>query len=206
MAQTLEQSLTLPYQVLAEFPLPGSRYRLKGSGLLFNQWMRDAQQSGRLWLIMADVDECAAPKEGEVVSLAEVVEVDWLSGSDVTVTLDVTQWGLLSGLDANKRRCSAEAKSCWQDQAEAITPEEPLLRELIHWRRAYALQYPFETIDTTATLTSLDLCLRWLEILPLAKTTKQNLLKSEDLGLIFRYLNQFLAKADLNSKQVRNRV
>jgi hypothetical protein len=186
----------MPYLTLTELPLPDRLWRVWGSGPLFVERMRLAQHAGRVALVMQGSQGELAMTPGDVVALASVRSIDWLSEPQIRIELDVNDWGLVAaevGV-AYPSQLSVHKRGRWLSQ-KSLFDDDPLVAKL----GDLVSQRPDWSLTPASRAERHDpvwICLRWLELLPLPLRIKQRLLQAPSSKLALRYLNKMVRQSD----------
>ena len=110
---------TLPYLLTTEHGMPMGQLEIKGSGLRFTQTIADGLRAGGLWLVMQDKCGTAAMNKGDIMMLAHIDAVDWLSERQITLSLSIQAEGMLHHdvTDACTTHLQGEAIASWSQQS-----------------------------------------------------------------------------------------
>ncbi|MGR5149414.1 hypothetical protein ACQKP8_23070 [Photobacterium alginatilyticum] len=197
-------SYTLPVLTTTEHLLPLTKQQISGSGALFSQMILEATRAGGIWIVMQDSNGEVADKAGDIVTFASIDCVDWLSGDQVQVSLDLPQWGAVD-TEQDKtpgRYLSASLFPLWHCSHKLSTTDR-LVVQLRQWQKEYAHQGPANDPGRTDYEDPCWLCWRWLEVLPLPVHTKQRLLKQPGPNSSLRYLKKMIRQSDLYAELLR---
>ncbi len=209
----------LPYVAMTEHLQPLRRWRLEGNGIMFTELAKQALRTKALWIVMQDSNGSTAMHRGDIVSLARVEMVDWLSMDSIVIVLDIDSWGIITSppSKASPRLLAASKRAVWTSLTDNLTdnerelPAKLSLREDLYCYRdallpSSVLSSEWHTALSTIQhdtvrkdLTEQDvswLCLRWLELLPLPITMKQRLIAHHDHTVCRRYLKKMIRCSD----------
>lgn len=192
--------LTLPYIQTTDHLMPMGQGQLRGSGYLFTQTIADGLRAGSLWIVMVDSFGKPANAHGDIIMLATITEVDWLSEAEIKLDIAIHQWGALA-LEPHHSTTylQGEIYPIWHDDIQ-LDNDDILTTRLRQWLAESGSQMQV----TAASLTSARwVCWRWLELLPLSLTTKQRLLKHSSPQVCIRYLKKIIRRSDLITSLLR---
>lgn len=193
----------MPYLAMTELPLPERPWRLWDSGPLFVERMRLAQHAGVIALVMQGSQGELAMAPGDVVGIAKVSAIDWLTEPQIRIELDVMGWGVVfsDAAIAYPSQINVQRREPW--------PQLPMLNQqnlLVERLADLVRQRPDWCLSATSVEQRLDpawVCLRWLELLPLSVRIKQRLLQAPSPKLALRYLKKIVRNSDRFASVVR---
>jgi len=191
------QIRTLPFLATTDHQLPQGRDQIRGSGVLFSQMVLDAVRSGGIWIMMQDYNGVKADRPGDIVTFAQINTVDWLSGDQIQVNIELTHWGKIDPVQ-NKRSdqyLTANPFPLWQTN-QTMNADDRLVVRLKQWQVEYAHLQQAQDVRHTSANDPCWLCWRWLELLPLPICTKQKLLKKPGPSLCLRYIKKMIHQSD----------
>ena len=177
----------IPCIATTEHVLPMRRVIISGDGLLFTEMARLAHKTSQIALIMMDSNGDYPETSQQLVTIANVESIDWLSEQQIKITMVCSEMGTLHsyksiGLSDVAKHPMWPSVNSPEQAATLATPLE--LTEAVN-------------IDVEQAANLNWLCYRWLEILPLQVSVKQRLLKAQDCRLCQRYLEKIIEKSDL---------
>ncbi|MCW8328793.1 hypothetical protein MD588_08220 [Photobacterium sp. SDRW27] len=198
-----DQNHTLPFLATADHFLPLGKRQLRGSSMVFSNTIREALHAGGFWLVMQDSDGQVAVSGGDIVTYAHITNIDWLSGTQIQVDVDLKAWGCIEDqVQFNPPRLCAKIIPLWTTN-QKLPENDILFVRLKQWLAEYGYQSPL-MVDTSADFRDpCWLCWRWLELLPLPLKIKQRLLKRTNPKLCLRYLKIIIHQSDLYTQVLR---
>ncbi|GHA45627.1 hypothetical protein ACFFLZ_08390 [Photobacterium aphoticum] len=207
------QPQTLPYLLTTEHGMPMSQLVIKGSGLRFTQTIADGLRAGGIWLVMQDKCGTVAMAKGDIMMLAHIDAVDWLSDRQIVLNLHIQAEGILhhDAAYASTTRLQGETIALWS-QATLGSPASPLpaldthdvlVTRLLQSWQAQGRSLPDDHQAFPMTYPPHWICWRWLEILPISLATKQRLLKHPTPLLCMRYIKKIIRHSDLSVQPLR---
>jgi len=157
-----------------------------------------------MWMVMQDSDGQVAISRGDIVTYAHIITVDWLSGTQIQVDLDLPAWGMIeNNIPTKSLRLSAKPFPLWTTNRK-LPESDILIIRLKQWLVEYSYQQPRLISSSIEDLHDpCWLCWRWLELLPLPLQTKQRLLKHPTPQLCLRYLKRIIHQSDLYTQVLR---
>ncbi|MGF1688470.1 hypothetical protein L4C36_17580 [Photobacterium japonica] len=194
---------TLPYLQTTEHGMPMSKLVIWGNGILFTQTITDGLRAGGLWLVMQDKCGTAAVAKGDIIMLAHIDDVDWLSACQIKLDLTIQASGVLRH-DATPPLCSrlqGDITARWPD-LPPLPEHDILLTRLKQGMIEHHFPLPASSVDDWPR-TPNWVCWRWLEILPIPLATKQRLLKHPTPHLCMRYIKKIIRHGDLSAQPLR---
>lgn len=188
----------LPFLTSTDHWMPMTRHCLTGSGWLFTQTIRAGQQDGGIWLVMQDSRGYPAMADGDVMTLAVIESVDWLSQQQIQVHIATLSFGRImrsSDAPAQPTRLTGQLYGGWSPSSVSLAADDVLITRLHQWQAEFGLVWP-EWVTNQTPLCANWVCLRWLELLPLSLKTKQRLLKQPSARNCLRYLKKVIRQSD----------
>lgn len=171
---------------------------------MFSDTIREAIRLKGLWLIMQDSDGDTAADKGDIVVLARIIAVDWLSNVQIRVDIELAQWGMIDNepKEGTGRYLKASLFPLWKGN-QKLSENDLLVVRLKQWLLESNHQPPQNISELVSISDPGWLCWRWLEVLPLPIDIKQRLLKHPTPRPCLRYLKRLIRQSDLYAGLLR---
>ncbi|PSW11353.1 hypothetical protein C9I98_24195 [Photobacterium sanctipauli] len=207
MIESLASTLSLPFIQTADHYMPHGRWYIRGSGILFTRVVTDSLRAGGFWLIMQDSQGKTANHNGDIMTLASIRHVDWLSESQIKIEVTIEGWAKITAPNlctgwVIEGRCYP----LWPDDT-LLADDDLLVTRLQQWfSDSHCANIGIDTLTTLPhpiPRSASWVCWRWLEILPVSLTIKQRLLKHPTPNACMRYIKKIILHSDLQQHELR---